>query len=117
MEFRGNFFLCTIRVRAHVPLLRKTNPDYMMIAAVKRLSRLALLIDRHSGSALIWLLSLYRFREASEVTGSLWPYHFAKESLPDNFRPSLLGPLMEGALANIYSWRLLLRHKPMDYGA
>jgi hypothetical protein len=23
-EFRGNFFLCTIRVRAHVPILRKT---------------------------------------------------------------------------------------------
>jgi peptidoglycan/LPS O-acetylase OafA/YrhL len=76
----------------------KPNPDYMAVAAMKRLPRLALLTTIVTlGSALIWLLGLYRFQEASQITGSEWLRTFAEANLPDNFRPSLFGALQQGA--------------------
>jgi peptidoglycan/LPS O-acetylase OafA/YrhL len=76
------------------------NPDadFMAIAALKRLPRLALLTTIVTfGSALLFLFGLYHFAEASQVTGSEWLRRFALTDLPNDFQPSLLRALAQGA--------------------
>ena len=73
------------------------NPDDVMVAAIKRLPRLALLTTIATvGSAVIWLLGLYYFRQAAQITNSAWLGEFAHAKFPDHFQISIIGALLQG---------------------
>jgi peptidoglycan/LPS O-acetylase OafA/YrhL len=77
--------------------------NYLSIAALKRLPRLALLPTIATvASASIWLLGLFRFQEAAQISGSRWLKMFGMADLSNNFHPSLLGALEQGI------WRTFL---------
>jgi peptidoglycan/LPS O-acetylase OafA/YrhL len=77
--------------------------NYIGSAALKRLPRLALLPTIATvASASIWLLGLYKFQEAGQISGSRWLERFGMSDLPTNFDPSLPGALDQGI------WRTFL---------